>query len=122
MSESLGRTLLYTVGGMILGSFIGPFVGYLGQSGRVNFNFYAGIGFALTVGVIVSGIMGVFSNGIGGMITGMLLGIALGGGIDYAIHPPPNVLWGWAVGASLGLIGGLVAGMLAPPETKIRGR
>ncbi|HLE28387.1 MAG TPA: hypothetical protein VI793_09740, partial [Anaerolineales bacterium] len=82
----------------------------------------AGIGFALTVGVIVSGIMGVFSNGIGGMITGMLLGIALGGGIDYAIHPPPNVLWGWAVGASLGLIGGLVAGLLAPPETKIRGR
>jgi hypothetical protein len=120
MTESLGKTLMFTVFGIVLGSVLGPLAGFLGQTGLVNFHIYAGIGFAAIIGAVVCGIMGLASNQIGGLITGLMLGIAVGGVVDYVGHPPVNPLWGFAVGAGLGFLGGLVAGVLAPPETQLK--
>ena len=116
MSESFGRTFLYSMGGIVLGSVIGPLVAYLGQSGMVNLNLYAGIGFALIVGVLTSTILGLLSNGWSGIITGIGVGAIAGGLIDFFFHPPQNIVWGWGLGAGLGLIGGLIVALLAPPE------
>jgi hypothetical protein len=116
MPESFGRTLMYSIGGIVIGSVIGPLVAYLGQSGMVKVNLYGPIGFGLIVGALVCGILGVISNGWTGLITGLGVGGVLGGFIDYFFHPRLDIVGGWLLGAGLGLVGGLIAALLAPPE------
>jgi hypothetical protein len=116
MPESFGRTLMYSIGGIVIGSVIGPLVAYLGQSGMVKVNLYGPIGFGLIVGALVCGILGLISNKGTGLITGLGVGGVLGALADYFFHLRLDVVWGWGLGAVLGLIGGLIAALLAPPE------
>ena len=116
MPESFGKILMYSIGGIVIGSVIGPLVAYLGQSGMVNVYLYGPIGFGLIIGAVVCGILGLISNKWTGLITGLGMGAVLGGLADYFFHLRLDVIWGWGVGATLGLIGGLIAALLAPPE------
>src|SRR5689334_7801595 len=94
MPDYFGRTLMYSIGGIVIGSVIGPLVAYLGHSGMVNVDLYAGIGFGLIVGALTSGILGLVSNSWSGLFTGLGVGGMLGGLIDYFFHLPLDVVWG----------------------------
>ena len=122
MSESAGRTILFTVLGLVFGSVVGALTGYLVKAEYVSVQIYNGIGLSAVIGAITSGLLGLMSNGVGGMIGGIILGGVVGGMVDFSLHPPADLIWGWGVGLGLGVAAGLVSGFLAPPESKLKGR